>query len=217
MGKNERREREREQRKNIIVDAAERVFFSKGYVNATMDDVAEAAEIGKGTLYLYFKSKMDLYYALLFRFLEGLKQKLEAFDATNAKGMDKLMEYGKVSYNYFMAYPDDFKTLMYSEAAEISSQGGSTYMAKCFETDNLILDIIVKALREGMEDGTVRKDIEPEKTALVVYKILVGILKITVHKMDKCPAGIPQYHGTSMEEIFFLALKLVRDSLRPTT
>ena len=52
MGIAERREREREQRRNTILDAAETVFFSKGINLATMDEVAEEAELSKGTLYL---------------------------------------------------------------------------------------------------------------------------------------------------------------------
>ena len=48
MGITERREREKEQRKNDIVDAAERVFFKRGHEYATMDDVAIEAELSKG-------------------------------------------------------------------------------------------------------------------------------------------------------------------------
>ncbi|MCK5408322.1 MAG: helix-turn-helix transcriptional regulator, partial [Candidatus Krumholzibacteria bacterium] len=60
MGIAERREREKEQRRIDIIDAAERVFFSKGWQAATMDDVAEAVELSKATLYLYFKNKEEL-------------------------------------------------------------------------------------------------------------------------------------------------------------
>ena len=61
MGITERKEREKLQRREDILNAAERVFFSKGHKNSTMDDVAEEAELSKGTLYLYFKSKEGFY------------------------------------------------------------------------------------------------------------------------------------------------------------
>ena len=51
-----RKEREKEQRRNEIVDAAEKLFFEKGYEGVSMDDVARDAELAKGTLYLYFKN-----------------------------------------------------------------------------------------------------------------------------------------------------------------
>ena len=64
MGIAERKEREKQQRREEIMQAAEEVFFSKGFEKSTMDDVAEKAELSKGTLYLYFKSKEDLHMAV---------------------------------------------------------------------------------------------------------------------------------------------------------
>jgi AcrR family transcriptional regulator len=60
MGTAERRLREKKQRVEDILDAAEQVFFSKGFDSSTMDDVADEAEFSKGALYNYFKSKNEL-------------------------------------------------------------------------------------------------------------------------------------------------------------
>ena len=54
------KEQRREERRQQILDAAEKVFFSKGVAAATMDEVAAEAELSKGTLYLYFKSKDEI-------------------------------------------------------------------------------------------------------------------------------------------------------------
>ncbi len=64
MGITERKEREKQRRKEDIINSAEGVFFSKGFESATMDDIAEKVELSKGTLYLYFKSKEDLHLAV---------------------------------------------------------------------------------------------------------------------------------------------------------
>ncbi|MEO8168159.1 MAG: helix-turn-helix domain-containing protein, partial [bacterium] len=60
MGIIERKEREKEHRREDIIAAAQKIFFEKGLPSATMDEIAEAAELSKGTLYLYYKSKEDL-------------------------------------------------------------------------------------------------------------------------------------------------------------
>src|SRR5699024_11249911 len=57
-------ERVKEQHSNQIIDAAEDVIFSKGLAQATMTDIAAQAELSKGTLYLYFKNKTELYIAI---------------------------------------------------------------------------------------------------------------------------------------------------------
>ncbi len=65
MAVQHRKERERLARRQLILNAAIRVFAQKGYHQATMDDVAEQAELGKGTLYYYFRSKDEILLQLL--------------------------------------------------------------------------------------------------------------------------------------------------------
>src|SRR4051812_17875401 len=60
-----RRERERLTRRQEIIEAARTVFARKGFKDATLDDVAELAEFGKGTLYNYFENKDALFASVL--------------------------------------------------------------------------------------------------------------------------------------------------------
>ena len=60
MGIRERKEREKERRRQQITVAAKKVFSDKGFNRATMDDIANEAELSPGTLYLYFKNKEEL-------------------------------------------------------------------------------------------------------------------------------------------------------------
>src|SRR6476619_8440601 len=48
-----------------LLEAARRVFAKKGFSNATVDDIAAAAGVAKGTVYLYYESKRDIYFAAL--------------------------------------------------------------------------------------------------------------------------------------------------------
>lgn len=64
MGISERKEREKKQRKERILEAALRAFQERGFLNVTMSGIAEAAELSIGTLYLYFKNKEDIYAGL---------------------------------------------------------------------------------------------------------------------------------------------------------
>ncbi|MEZ5360743.1 MAG: helix-turn-helix domain-containing protein [Candidatus Zixiibacteriota bacterium] len=62
-----RKEREKEARRALILDAAARVFSRKSYPDATLDEIASEAELAKGTLYLYFKDKQDMFVSLIRR------------------------------------------------------------------------------------------------------------------------------------------------------
>jgi AcrR family transcriptional regulator len=77
MGIEERKEREKEQRRNQIIDAAEKIFATKGFSGATIENIAEKAELSPATLYLYFKNKDELYASLNLKMLGVLSEKIE--------------------------------------------------------------------------------------------------------------------------------------------
>lgn len=67
-----RRERERLNRIESILDEAEKLFFEKGFAATTMNDIGEAAEFSRASLYNYFPSKEAIYVAILERAMESL-------------------------------------------------------------------------------------------------------------------------------------------------
>ena len=60
MGVTERKEREKEFKRSIMLEAAEELILEKGLDQLNMDEVAERAEVSKGSLYQYFNNKNDL-------------------------------------------------------------------------------------------------------------------------------------------------------------
>lgn len=69
-----RRERERRMRRRAMLDAARAVFAEKGYADATLDEIAERAEFGKGTLYNYFEGGKE---EILFAVFDDAIEKME--------------------------------------------------------------------------------------------------------------------------------------------
>jgi AcrR family transcriptional regulator len=67
------KEQEKERRRSYILDTAEKLFFSKGYDNVSMDDIANEVELSKATLYLYFKDKESLYFGVVNRGIKILR------------------------------------------------------------------------------------------------------------------------------------------------
>src|SRR2546423_8863238 len=74
-------------RREVLLGAARTVFSRKGFHNATIDDIAAEAGVAKGTVYLYFKSKQDIYLGALRDGIEMLihEMRTEAADATTAE------------------------------------------------------------------------------------------------------------------------------------
>jgi AcrR family transcriptional regulator len=78
MGTRERRQRERGERRQEIIAAARSIFWKKGFAGTTMPEIAAAAELAPGTLYLYFPSKDALYVELLLECYDQLNARLKA-------------------------------------------------------------------------------------------------------------------------------------------
>ncbi len=77
-----RRMRERHARIETITSSAEKLFYERGYFDVSMDDIAAAAELAKGSVYYYFRKKAHIIYAILHagltRFHEALARAVEA-------------------------------------------------------------------------------------------------------------------------------------------
>jgi AcrR family transcriptional regulator len=178
VGIAERKEREKEQRKNDIVDAAERIFFKKGHEEATMDDVAEEAELSKGTLYLYFKNKEDLYLAIHLRGNRILYSIFESAVKNETLGIEKTRAIGKAYVEFFNKYPDYFNAMLYFESREIDFEDQNSVAAECLVEGKATLQLLIESIITGIKDGSIRSNIDPIKTAINLWGQTTGILQI---------------------------------------
>ena len=111
-----RKEKEKELRRSEIIDAAEKLFFSKGYDGVSMDDVAKRTELAKGTLYLYFKNKDSLFFAVVQRGVFVMNSMFEGGVKKAKTGSDKLYSIGVSYYKFYKQFPDYFKLMSYSQS-----------------------------------------------------------------------------------------------------
>ena len=94
MGIADRRQREKEQRKNEIIEAAERLFFSRSYEDVSMEDIAREVELNKATIYLYFKNKGALFAAVVLRGVRILEEKYKECMEKDVPGIVKVLLMG---------------------------------------------------------------------------------------------------------------------------
>jgi TetR/AcrR family transcriptional regulator len=177
MGIAERKEREREQRRNEIIDAAEIVFFSKGLANASMDEVASKAELSKGTIYLYFKSKEELLFAINLRSIKILQEKFEAVTDPGKSTIDNILEIAKSYVRFSRDYHDYFKMLLYFEDDTLFKVDHALYKELCSQGGDPIC-FLIRMLEKGIHDGSIRRDITPAILAHCLWSQITGILRL---------------------------------------
>jgi len=184
MGIAERREREKEQRQKEIIDAAERIFFAEGVENSTMGEVAAAAELSKGTLYLYFENKNDLYHAIVLRGLNIMFEMFEKAVDKEEKGIEKLNALGQAYFEFHHQFPNYANAILHHEGhkLEIDSQEKSPYMGQCFEAGNRIFELMQEAVKVGIGDGSMRPDLNPLLVSMVMWGHSNGIMQLIESK-----------------------------------
>ncbi len=210
MGITERREREKEQRRNDIIDAAEKLFFSRGLETTTMDEVAEQAELSKGTLYLYFKNKEDLYLAVNARGLRIMTKMIRESTAKANDSLEKIVATGKAYYHFYKTYPDYFNLLLYYEILESSPEDKSNSASECEEIGMKGLDFFAGIIKEAINHGSIRTDIDPEKIAVMLWANITGVIQIT-HKKGVL---LKEHFEINAEEIVEASFGFITDALK---
>ena len=176
MGTAERRQREKEQRKTAIIDAAEHLFFSRRYEDVSMDDIAREVELNKATIYLYFKNKETLFATIVLRGVEILKEKYLACMGAQAPGIVKVALMGQAYYRFSQEYPEYLRLIHFYGSERFS--GENPYTAEIGKGYGTCRRILQDAVQEGIDDRTIRADLDPFLTSMYLMTSFMGILSM---------------------------------------
>jgi TetR/AcrR family transcriptional regulator len=176
MGIHERKEREKEQRREEILNAAQAVFFEKGLQNSTMDEIAEKAELSKGTLYLYYGSKEDLYLAVMVRGFDLLHEMCVDVIASSGSPVEAMWNLGKSYYEFFEKHRNFFHMFYFLQSPTLHKQVSTDMMEACNAQTNKTWKLVIDLFQRGIEEGTFRKDINPIEAAVILWSSANSIL-----------------------------------------
>ncbi len=176
MGIKERKEREKQQRRIDIVDAAEEVFFSKGYENSTMDDIAAKAELAKGTLYLYFNTKSEICLSIAVRGLMLFRELIEETANKGAKSIDKLSELLQVCLNFQKKHPNYTKALIRFRDFIEQCRENSEMLNLAHSENDQIISMIMRIIRNGINEKSLNADTDADKLAMALWGQMSGFL-----------------------------------------
>jgi AcrR family transcriptional regulator len=178
MGIKERKVREKEARREEIIDAAESVFFEKGLAPATMDEIAEAAELSKGTLYLYYPSKEDLFLAVCLRGTHIMEAMFERAISTGEPTILLIRNLGDAYFEYFMKHRNYFRTMYVFENPSLHNQVSKEMFDLCVEADKKIWGLVIGTIKRAIDEGMFRKDLDPMETGVILWSNEHGILRL---------------------------------------
>jgi len=211
MGIAERKEREKLQRRNDIIDAAEKVLFSRGFESATMDEIAEMAELSKGTLYLYFKSKEDLQFAIFMRGSDILMKMMKDNLSPDSKGYQRLLELADSFIRFSRENRNYFSLFMYYEGNRMGALNIDQVQLQVYlKEDDSPLTLVTQQVIMGMQDGSLRDDLAAEVFSATLWSQMLGVLIVLNNKAD-----LYEIFNLKADEILQTHLELVSNGSIP--
>jgi AcrR family transcriptional regulator len=206
-----RRKREKEERRQSILRAAREVFFENGFHQATVEAVAERAEVSKGTVYLYFESKETILAHLLLEGLRELVDELEgAYAATDSLPADeRLRRLGQAYFRFFQREPRYFHFLTAMDRGRFREVVAPVIYQKALETSMEGLDWVVQAVEQGIEEGTFG-DRDARQAAATLWATLNGVLELMEHPLRR------EMVGLKSRALYEAALEIVIHGLQVT-
>lgn len=152
LGIQERKGREKDHRKEEIVEAAQKVFFEKGLQTATMDEIAESAELSKGTIYIYYKSKEDLYLAVVMRGIQILHDMFEARIRSDNHIVRTMIGLQETYFEFFKKHRNYFRMLPYLQTPQFHKQVSNEMKEACSVVNQKVWDLVNTLIQRGIDE-----------------------------------------------------------------
>lgn len=181
-----RREREKARRRDHILQAAREVFFEQGIHHATVDEVAEQAEVSKGTVYLYFTTKETILAHLLLEGLTKLVDDLEAAfaPAESLSALERIRRLAAAYLKFFQEYPSYFRLMTAFDRGRFQEAISADLYAQILTRSLRGLEWLVRAVEQGRAEGTLRAS-DDRRAAGVIWAGLNGVLVLLDHPLRR--------------------------------
>ena len=152
-----------------------------------MDDIAGDLELSKTTLYLYFKNKLSLYFAVVIKGMVILRDTFKNAVKNETTGLGKIMSIILAYFDYIQIHSDYYrlnlsaraprfmKMLQIDEDDDTEIENAEEYIGLKKE----LLGMLTDAVSLGIKDGTIRKDMDPIKTVMFLVSAIEGIVHLS--------------------------------------
>ncbi|MCH8556820.1 MAG: TetR/AcrR family transcriptional regulator [Balneolia bacterium] len=219
MSTSERKKRERLERKNSILDAAEKLMIEQDFDTVRMDEIAAASEVSKGTLYLYFNNKTEIVLALLNRGVRDIHEDLAREITSPGTGLDIIQRMNRVFFTFAERQPQFFKSMMYTESIGLKAIKDlkDTETVKEIEAMKASLfNFVQRAVQIGIQDGSIDGSFKPDFVTIQILSATRGLMQQIIYREQGMFMGPgPEMESITLEQLLNDYMNMLVRALRP--
>ena len=205
----ERRLREKEARRQQILDAARDLFFQKGFESTTIEEIAERTELSKGAIYLHFPSKEEIYITLMLEGSEILFQMLRDSVSVDLPADTLLRRLGQSYFRFYREYTGYFRMLfLYLSSVEVHEKITRELCDRCEASAKQCLSLVASIIQKGIDQALFRA-CNPWEHAIMTWACKNGVILLGERGDDQ----VLQL-GTSVEKLHDLFVETMITSLK---
>jgi TetR/AcrR family transcriptional regulator len=192
----QRRVEEKERRRGEILDAAEALYAKEGWDQVTVDQVARGARLSRALVYVYFKDKEEILFAIGERAMGLMRDRFIAASASQKLGIEKIEAIGRAYMAYAFEFPHYFDFCSRFNARSGSPPDPGSHDLACRACGDEAIGVVVKAIECGIFDGSIRPSIgNPMMLAVTLWSFTHGLIQLAMAKgsdMARFGIGIPE-------------------------
>jgi len=207
-----RSDKEKALRRETLLNAAQDVFFQKGFERTSMDDIANKAGFSRPLLYVYFKDKKDIYRSLRIRSVEALRDRMKANVDLRTTGIERVRQVGEAFYAFYKNEKNHFDCL--SLDISLNNQTASVKDdPDALNVEKEVMEISVNAINAGIQDGSIdpARVPNPWQSAMFLRGSLHGVILL----QDEGGSALLNKANIDKKVMVDYALNMLCDSLKP--
>lgn len=210
MGTTERKEREREQKKELVLHAAEELILEKGLDALNMDEVAERAEVSKGSLYHYFKNKTDMVLGICNKATVLLSKEISDVLTKDLAGIDMVYSIGATYLRFASSHPEYFRAMRFFDNLKDSDQIlDSEFIPQCQSNMDTSFTSMVRAIQIGMQDGSINSTYDPKELAVLLWSTSQGLVNLAYLHQNTPHFQLMEKNNVEIKSLFEGYMKLI--------
>ncbi|HSF87877.1 MAG: TetR/AcrR family transcriptional regulator [Saprospiraceae bacterium] len=207
MGINERKERERDAVKDLILSAAREIFLAEGYENTSIRKIATKIEYSPGIIYNHFKDKNDLLLALHDKAFECKIEALFLSVQNMPDPLERLKATGRGYIQYGIDNPQDYE-LMFILSCTMEALA---VKEEFWQDGAMAINMLKQNIVECMDAGYFRKDINPDEISLILWSQVHGL--VSLHNKERLNIYAMEDQKAFMFRSYDVFLSMIQKSL----